>query len=97
MKKAITIRWIAAFLAVTIIFMSNSAMAQIKIVGNDYSQNLTGSKSYYDRDVDFENYFPVFSSAERFPVLSPDFDRFMNLTGDTIYNCKDRDKSDHNV
>lgn len=97
MKKAITNRWIAAYFALTFLFVSNSAMAQIKIVGNDYSQNLSGSKSYYDRDVDFEKYFPVFSSAERFPVLSPDFDRFMNLTGDTIYNCKDRGKSDHNV
>ena len=43
MKKTNTFRWLVA-LFVVIFIVSNSAMAQIKIVGDDYSNELTGSK-----------------------------------------------------
>lgn len=74
------------------------ANAQIKVVGNDYKETLTGAKAYYERDVDFESVFPSVSSKEYYGSLSPYFSsigdfspekesyRFqINRTGDTVY------------
>lgn len=98
MKTTNTNKWIVAFFLVTIICSANTAIAQIKIVGDDYSQKLTESKSYYDRDVDFDKYFPAVSPIERFSRLFPSFDErggsfgyeneYVNLTGDTVYLCE---------
>lgn len=91
MKKAITFRWLAAFFAAIFIYASNSAMAQIKVVGDDYSTALTSSKSYYDCDVDFEKYFPSASPIERFSKIYPFLgdNALVNLTNDTVYICED--------
>lgn len=91
MKKTNTFRWLVA-LFVAIFIVSNSAMAQIKIVGDDYSNELTGSKSYYDRDVDFEKYFPSVSYGQNYPFSSMyrsiAHEYKTNLVGDTIYLCE---------
>ena len=87
MKKTI---FVAFFLLTSISFVN----AQIKIVGDDYSETLTGAKAYYERDVDFESVFPSLSSKEYYGSLSPYFScigdlsqyRFqINRTGDTVY------------
>ena len=57
--KAISIVGVAVFL-----FHSTTICAQIKIVGDDYSSQLTASKSYYEEDVDFEKYFPSINNTE---------------------------------
>lgn len=89
--KAISIVGVAVFL-----FHSTTICAQIKIVGDDYSGQLTASKSYYDKDVDFEKFFPSFndtvfdalyshwSSIQLYGFGSGGYDR-VNLTGDTVY------------
>ena len=92
MKKTISI-------AIFVLVSTNFANAQIKVVGDDYSSSLTGSKSYYEQDVDFEKFFPAISSKKLrkiTPRLSgSDEDELeyiylnLNLTGDTIYLLKD--------
>lgn len=92
MRKTISI-------AILVLVSMNFANAQIKVVGDDYSSSLTGAKSYYEQDVDFEKYFPAISSKKLrkiTPRLSgSDEDELeyiylnLNLTGDTIYLLKD--------
>ena len=69
---------------------SFDTLAQIKIVGNDYSDSLTASKNYYDRDVDFERYFPEISPKDNLDI---EFDvrgtYGKNMTGDTLYLIRD--------
>ncbi len=70
---------------------SFDTLAQIKIVGNDYSGSLTASKNYYDRDVDFERYFPKISPKDNLDI---EFDLVAgtyakNMTGDTLYLIRD--------
>lgn len=94
--KAISIVGVAVFL-----FHTSTICAQIKIVGDDYSSQLTASKSYYEEDVDFEKYFPSINNTE-IVSLSPRWsestesdvhDRTiyweLNLTGDTVYLPED--------
>ena len=52
MKKIISI-------AILVLVSINFANAQIKVVSDDYSSSLTGAKSYYEQDVDFEKIFPT--------------------------------------
>ena len=98
MKTTNTTKWIVALLMVTILCSGKTAIAQIKIAGEDYSQKLTESKSFYDRNVDFDKYFPAVSPIERFSRMFPSFDerggslgyenKYVNLTGDTVFLCK---------
>lgn len=84
--KAVTLFFVA------ILFVCNTGNAQIEVVGNDYSANLTGSKSCYDRDVDFERYFPsinTVSPREAYGEFSPEVSKDLNMTGDTLYLYKD--------
>lgn len=93
--QAISIVGVAVFL-----FHTSTICAQIKIVGDDYSSQLTASKSYYEEDVDFEKYFPSINNTE-IVSLSPRWsdvhDRTiyrtiyweLNLTGDTVYLPED--------
>lgn len=96
LHKAISIVGVVAFL-----FPSSTIKAQIKMVGDDYADSLTGSKSYYEEDVDFEKYFPSINNTE-IVSLSPRWsestesdihDRTiyweLNLTGDTVYLPED--------
>lgn len=95
MKTTNTTKWIVAFLLVTLLSSGNTAIAQIKIAGDDYSQKLMESKSYYDRNVDFDKYFPAVSPIERFSRMFPSFvdlgyeNKYVNLTGDTVYICEE--------
>ena len=94
--KAISIVGVAVFL-----FHSTTICAQIKIVGDDYSSQLTASKSYYEEDVDFEKYFPSINNTE-IVSLSPRWSDSkklrdcaptsyweLNLSGDTVYLPED--------
>lgn len=97
MKAINTQKYVAALVLVALLCITNATEAQIKVVGDDYSNNLTGAKSYYDQDVDFEKYFPAISSKKLrkiTPRLSGESGikfiyRNLNLTGDTIYLLKD--------
>ena len=91
MKKTILI-------TITALLLCGNINAQIKIVGDDYSGQLTASKSYYDKDVDFEKLFPSFNDTV-FDALYSHWTYYyddrgyyigcgyhsLNLTGDTVY------------
>lgn len=87
MKTTKTNKLIAVLIMTIIISICNTVLAQIKIAGDDYSQKLTGSKSYYDRDVDFDKYFPTITEKESFSRITPDGNTHLNMIGDTIYVC----------
>lgn len=53
-----------------LVFTGINADAQIKIVGDDYFSNLTASKSYYEKDVDFDRYFPTMD-REKISLMHP--------------------------
>ena len=40
------------------VLMHIMVMSQIKIVGDDYTESLTGAKNYYDNDISFDTIFP---------------------------------------
>lgn len=78
--------------AIVLVASSCFANAQIKVVGDDYTKTLTGSKSYYDRDVDFDEIFPTISPQEHHGYMKPflnDENLLCNLTGDTVLIIKD--------
>lgn len=74
-----------------------SAVAQIKIVGDDYSQTLTGAKNYYDKDLSFDSLFPKVDLKEKYKVLyawvkdaKPSETYYNNcIIGDTFFIPKD--------
>ena len=73
------------YIALLIVICMSTTNAQIKIVGDDYAAIMTGSKEYYDRDVDFDKIFP---REENDGCLYPLFNRFtnkLNRLGDTVY------------
>lgn len=85
------IRANALFLLAVVCFC-NSVTAQIEVVGDEYSANLKGSNSCYDRDVNFESYFPpinTLSILETYGEFCPKVSLDLNMTGDTLYLCKD--------
>lgn len=93
MKKNNVSQLIAALIIVVFACANNPAIAQIKVVGDDYSKNLSGSKNTYDFDLDFERYFPSVSPLDHYSRMFPDWDedenQFVNLTGDTVFVCQD--------
>lgn len=92
MKTASIKKCIAFLLFATIVCIDNTAMAQIKVVDDSYAENLSATKSYYDREVDFEKYFPSVSKGHIYPYSSmyPYIvdEKKVNLIGDTIYLCE---------
>lgn len=76
------------------VFVQLNANAQIKVVGDDYAKSLTASKEYYEKDVDFEKFFPRLSSdlaisrTKDFGHDSKSY-RGVNMTGDTVYLYED--------
>ena len=76
------------------VFVQLNANAQIKVVGDDYAKSLTASKEYYEKDVDFEKFFPRLSSdlaisrTKDFGDDSKSY-RGVNMTGDTVYLYED--------
>lgn len=92
MKTSSIKKCVAILLFATIVCINNTAMAQIKVVDNSYAENLSATKSYYDRDVDFEKYFPSVSKSHIYPYSSmyPSIasNYTTNFVGDTIYICE---------
>lgn len=103
-KRAFMHNWHKAIkiIGVAVFFFSFSTIsAQIKIVGDNYADSLTGSKSYYNKDVDFDKLFPSINNTE-YSMLSPYWSIFehnghphespyweLNLSGDTVYLPED--------
>lgn len=63
MKKTILI-------TIAALSLCGNINAQIKIVGDDYSEQLTASKSFYEKDVDFDKYFPSLEK-EKISLIHP--------------------------
>lgn len=98
--KTTVLRLIAFAILAEVTCISNCINAQIKVVGDDYSSNLTGAKSYYDQDVDFDRFFPPVSEIALRPLTPSLFTQEirgissrkvtevyskLNLVGDTFY------------
>ncbi len=89
MKTNVIIK-IAVFLMISV-FVDSLVYGQIKVVGDDYAEQMTGSLDYYDRDVDFERFFPHVTSVkdDLGTMYSNFFDykekSFINNLGDTVY------------
>lgn len=65
--------------------------AQIKVAGDDYSSSLTGSKSYYDRDVNFDKMFRHITPREYHGAMMQypsKIDSKYSMLGDTVYICR---------
>lgn len=77
--------------AITLLLMiiTYSANAQIKVVGDDYSSSLTGGKSYYEQDIDFEKVFPKAELGKQLEKIEPTLDYSYNHLGDTLWNYSD--------
>ena len=76
--------------AILILVSGCIANAQIKVVGDDYVETLSGSKSYYDNDVDFDSIFPAISPQKHHGFITPFLDdvdgyNLLNLIGDTVF------------
>lgn len=54
---------------VFILFCGYITNAQIKIVGDDYKDSLSGAKNYYNRDISFDTLFPKIDLKTKFKVL----------------------------
>lgn len=74
---------ISAF-ALLLIAVAYTANAQIKVVGDDYSQSLS-AKDYYSQDVGFETYFPSVDPIQYLGYLSINPDKTISLLGDTVW------------
>ena len=72
------------FLVVIILCAAYSTSAQIKVVGDDYTQSLS-AKDYYSQDVGFESYFPQIDPKLKFGLLSVHPAFSINLIGDTVW------------
>lgn len=72
---------------VLVLVLGSTTNAQIKVVGDDYRDSLSGAKSYYDMDVDFDRLFPHISPLEHRYKIGPTLcDNLKeNLIGDTFF------------
>ncbi len=70
-----------------ILSIENISNAQIKVVGDDYKDSLSGAKNYYDRDIDFNFFFPQLSPLEHRHQIGARLSQnlYENMTGDTVY------------
>ena len=78
------------------VLMHIMVMSQIKIVGDDYTESLTGAKNYYDNDISFDTIFPQANFIEDVGhqnawiefdwelLYQIEWNRF-NMIGDTVY------------
>ena len=74
-----------------ILALGSIVHAQIKVVGDDYSDSLSAAKNYYEQDVNFDVVFPAFSIQNRKSVMESHLKSSVfiyNLTGDTFYLCQ---------
>lgn len=78
------------------VLMHIMVMSQIKIVGDDYTESLTGAKNYYDNDISFDTVFPKANFIEGFGHQDAwiEYDSYLsyqinwnrfNMMGDTVY------------
>lgn len=78
------------------IFVDSSVYGQIKVVSEDYAEQLTGSKNYYDNDISFDTIFPQANFIEGFGHQDAwiEYDSYLsyqiewnryNMIGDTVY------------
>lgn len=72
---------------VFILFCGYITNAQIKVVGDDYKDSLSGAKKYYDMDIVFDSLFPHLSPLEHRHEMEPNLwdNRFENMLGDTVF------------
>lgn len=72
---------------VFILFCGYITNAQIKVVGDDYKDSLSGAKNYYDMDIVFDSLFPHLSPLEHRYEMEPTLwdNRFENMLGDTVF------------
>lgn len=87
---------IVALLITISLFTDVKVYAQIKVVGNEYADSLTASKSYYEKDIAFEKIFPKISLKEqcaRTGTTLAGLYRTIDLTGDTVYLQEDLKRS----
>lgn len=81
------------FFIMLIFGIGNITNAQIKVVGDDYKDSLTGAKRYYDRDILFDTLFPKIDFKTTFKVLNAWTNNISNhyvyynysLIGDTFF------------
>ena len=85
-----------AILLMMVIFVVNSGYGQIKVVGDDYAEQMTGSKQYYDHDISFDTIFPktnfmkgvghqdAWIEYDRYLSYQIEWNRY-NMMGDTVY------------
>ena len=79
--------------ALMLMAVAFTANAQIKVVGDGYSESLSATKNYYEKDLVFDYLFPQINIKERFKevqVWTDDWSRKYNLydfslLGDTFY------------
>ena len=69
MKTINTHKCEATLFLIVLLYVGNIANAQIKVVGDDYSQSLS-AKDYYSQDVGFETYFPHVDPRVYFGYMS---------------------------
>lgn len=77
-------------LAVTTLCIGYSANAQIKVVGDDYQDTLSGVKNTYAPDIDFNSLFPKVNPREYLGYLSERIPTNCNIIGDTVFLVKDK-------
>ncbi|MBQ2508826.1 MAG: hypothetical protein II532_03555, partial [Bacteroidales bacterium] len=61
------------------------ANAQIKVIGDDYKDSLSGAKNTYSFDLDFDALFPYMNTKEQYGWIGKYMNSFSNMMGDTIW------------
>lgn len=84
MKAINTHKCEATLFLIVLLYVGNIANAQIKVVGDDYSQSLS-AKDYYSQDVGFETYFPHVDPKVYFGYMSINPETTISLIGDTVW------------
>lgn len=84
MKAINTHKCEATLFLIVLLYVGNIANAQIKVVGDDYSQSLS-AKDYYSQDVGFETYFPHVDPRVYFGYMSINPETTISLIGDTVW------------
>lgn len=88
MNKSIKSIVLFAIVSLGIVYSAN---AQIKVVGEDYGTELTGSKNYYGRDVNFDKLFRQMTPRKHHGAMMAypsKYDLTYSMLGDTVYVYK---------
>ncbi len=68
-----------------ILFCGYITNAQIKVVGDDYKDSLSGAKNTYSFDLDFDALFPYINTKELYGWIGKYMLMYRNMMGDTIW------------